>query len=458
MSRSDHETAVTSLYGTDATPSAQRRALMEGSVPVAVYGLGKLGLPVASVFAERTGNVTGVDVDPDVVEAIRAGECPVENEPGLPELVAELVADGALSATTDAAVVDASVHVLVVPTLLDEDDDPDLSVLVSALRDLARGLTPGDLVLVESTVPPGTSRWMAGPVLRASSGLADGEFGVAFCPERTQSGRALQDVRGAYPKVVGGTDDESGRAAALVYDELVDNEVVRVADATTAECVKLFEGVYRDVNIALANELARLADDLAVDVGEAIRVANTQPYCDIHSPGPGVGGHCIPYYPHFLTDAVDTDAPLIEQARATNDAMPTFTVQKLSELLEATGKSTAGARVAILGLTYRPGVPEVRKSPGVEVAHVLAGMGAEVCGVDPFADRIREAVSIPLVGPDRFEELARDLDAAVMVTPHREFEAFEWSRMPPMVVVDGRDALNLSDTDHVVYTIGDGGE
>jgi UDP-N-acetyl-D-mannosaminuronic acid dehydrogenase len=392
-----------------------------------------------------------------VVETLRSGSCPVANEPGLPELVSELREGDSLSVTTDPGSVEASVHVLVVPTLLDEANDPDLTALLSALRGLASGLSPGDLILVESTVPPGTSRWLAGPVLRAASGLDGEEFGVAFCPERTQSGRALEDVRGAYPRVVGGTDQESTTAAATVYREVVDNDVIEVADATTAECVKLFEGVYRDVNVALANELGRMADDLEVDVREAIEVANTQPFCDLHDPGPGVGGHCIPYYPHFLLDAVEGGGTLIEQAREVNDDMPAFTVQLLAGLLEAEGKALAGARVAVLGMTYRPGVPELRKSPALDVAQILSRVGAEVCGFDPFAERLAEELETPVVRPGRFESLAPDADAAVLVTPHEEFEAIDWEAIPGMVVVDGRDALELSETDHRVSTIGDGG-
>ena len=279
------------LYGSDRSERAQREAFDRGEYPVAVYGLGKMGLPIATVFAETTGAVTGVDIDDSVVDAVNDGACHVQNEPGLDEAVAGVVADGSLRATTDgvAAAGDARIHVVIVPTLITEDHLPDTGVVTSVARDIARGLSPGDLVCVESTLPPGTCRDILAPLLRFESGLDADEFGLAFCPERTSSGRALADVRGSHPKVVGGVDAESTRAAATVYDELTSNEVIPVSDTTTAEAVKVFEGLYRDVNIALANELARFTDELGIDVREAIGVANTQPYCDIHDPGPGVG-------------------------------------------------------------------------------------------------------------------------------------------------------------------------
>jgi len=269
--------------------AAERRAAFEnGEVPVAVYGLGKMGLPLAAVYAEVTGNVTGVDIDKSVVDRIRRGECPVEREPGLSELIAELVEDGSLNASADsvAAAADAAVHVVIVPTLVDEDNQPDLSAVRAAVTDIAQGLDPDDLVIVESTLPPGTTETVLGPLIESESGLNSDEFGLAFCPERTSSGRALRDIRGTHPKIVGGATEESTRAAVDIYEALVDNDVIPVSDATTAEMVKVFEGLYRDVNIALANELARFADELDRDVREAIAAANTQPYCDLHTPVP----------------------------------------------------------------------------------------------------------------------------------------------------------------------------
>ncbi|RQH00356.1 nucleotide sugar dehydrogenase [Natrarchaeobius oligotrophus] len=439
------------LYGSSRAEDRQRELLTSGRVPVAVYGLGKMGLPLAAVYAETTGNVTGVDVDPEVVETVDDGHCHVVGEPGLDDLVADQVAAGRLEATTDgpAAAERARIHVVIVPTLLDDRRDPDLSTVEAVTDDVAAGLDPGDLVIAESTLPPGTCRDVLRPHLASESGLGPDEFGVAFCPERTSSGTALRDVRGHYPKVVGGVDDESTRAATVVYDALSSNDVHPVSDATTAEAVKVFEGVYRDVNIGLANELARLADELGISVREAIETANDLPMCQLHDPGPGVGGHCIPYYPYFLLSTMDEPMRLTRTARAVNDEMPAVVVDRLADALAAVDDDVSDASVLVLGLTYRPGVEETRASPALDVVAELSERGADVAGVDPLVDPSEYGAR-----PVALEEIGEEsFDAAVVVTPHEEFDRIEWGALESMVVVDARDALDLSGTDHRVYTL-----
>jgi len=467
-----------SLYDTLASPARQREQFRAGEIPVAVYGLGKMGLPLAAVYAEHTGAVTGVDIDEQVVERVNAGDCPVQGEPGLDSLVESLAADGALMATTDAATAarDAAIHVVMVPTLIDDANDPDLSAVEAVVDEIAGGLLPGDLVVLESTLPPRATADVIHPTLVAESDLAPGTFGVAVCPERTSSGRALADIRGTHPKVVGGVDAESGRVAELVYDELVDNEIVRVDDVTTAEAVKVFEGLYRDANIALANDLARLTDKLGIDVREAIDAANTQPYCEIHTPGPGVGGHCIPYYPYFVLNWLDADVPTLSTARAVNDGMPAFVVDRVAEGLAATatvddavGLADGGAEtgdaadaspdgafddatVAVLGLTYRAGVRETRASPGIDICEELADRGATVLAADPLVD----AAGVPATDVSVADLPERAPDAVVLATAHDAFDAVDWAALPSAVVVDGRDVLDLAATEHRQYTVGRG--
>ncbi|MFC7236103.1 nucleotide sugar dehydrogenase [Halosegnis marinus] len=444
-----------SVYGDGIPAAVRRQQFVEGAVPVAVYGLGKMGLPLAAVFASVTGNATGVDIDPDRVAAVNDGDAPVGREPGLGHLVADTVATGALSATTDgeAAAADARVHVVIVPTTVDDDGLADLSALRSVVDTVAAGLSPGDLVVVESTVPPRTCADTVAPLLERGSGLSAGEYGLAFCPERTSSGRALRDIGGAYPKVVGGVDAESTRAARLVYEHVTTNEVVAVADATTAECVKVFEGIYRDVNIALANELARFADDLGADVRAAIDTANTQPFCAIHDPGIGVGGHCIPYYPYFLLSEFGRDAPLTRTARAVNDGMPLFAVRELTDRLADRGTSIHDARVLVLGAAYRAGVAETRKSPAMPVTRALADDGATLYLADPVLDDL-SAFPAEAVALADLPEL--DVDAAVLVTAHPEFEGIDWGALGDLVVVDGRDAVDPAAVEGEVYTVGRG--
>ena len=444
--------SVLTPYASGADAERVATAFTDGEIPVAIYGLGKMGLPLAAVYAKTAGTVVGVDVDHSVVDAVNAGESHVHGEPGLEELVAEQVERGRLRATDDggAAATAASVHVLIVPTLVTAAKEPDLSTIDAVLEDVAAGLDAGDLVILESTVPPGTARDVVQPTLATRSGLDSDEFGVAVCPERTASGSALRDITGQYPKVVGGVDQESASAAAALYDELTDAAVTVVSDATTAEAVKVFEGVYRDVNIALANELATLADGLGISVREAIETANQLPVCDLHDPGPGVGGHCIPYYPHFLRAQTDRSLPLTTTARIVNDGMPAFTAELVETELEAVGVPIEGAAVLVCGLTYRPGVPEMRASPAVGVIDELRERGADVAGVDPLVDPAEfGARPVPI---EAFPGV--DVDAAVVVTPHEEFLAFDWDRLDRTVVIDARDALDLDGSDHRVRTLG----
>ena len=446
---------VTHLYDSGATADEQRAAFTDGTVPVAVYGLGKMGLPLAATFAARSGNVVGVDLDPAVVDAINDGDSPVEGEPGLDAAVETTVADGTLRATTDGthAARNAAIHVVIVPTLLDDDDRPDLSAVESVVDDISAGLAPGDAVFLESTLPPRTCEDIVQPRLVEESGLDADAFGLAFCPERTSSGRALEDITGSYPKIVGGIDDESTRVAELVYDQLTSNDVIPVSDPTTAECVKLFEGLYRDVNIALANELGRLADELSIDVREAIGAANTQPFCEIHDPGAGVGGHCIPYYPHFVIQQCETDTPLLETARAVNERMEEFTVRKTVEELDRAGVPIEEATIAVLGVTYRPGIDETRASPAWTITSTLSAAGADVYNIDPvcsdldaFAGRPATLSDLPAIDPD----------GMVLVTAHDAFADIPWRRLTDPTVIDGRDALDVEPTDGHVYTIGSG--
>lgn len=443
------------LYDSREPEKAQHRALTGGEIPVAVYGLGKMGLPLATVLADATENVIGVDIDTEVIEAIARGDCPVSGEPGLADEMQTAIETERLDVTDDpaAAASEARVHVVVVPTVLDGENEPELSALRSALGEIATGLSPGDMVVVESTVPPGTCRDLVQPALVGATNLPPDSFGLAFCPERTASGRALEDIRGAYPKVVGGRDTESTRVARLLYEEVTTSDVVDVSDCTTAECVKLFEGVYRDVNIALANELAQVASEFAVDVNEAIDVANDPEYCQIHSPGPGVGGHCIPYYPYFVTARSDRAMPLVGTARKVNEKMPAHTVELLNDGLDRRGVPLADATVALLGVTYRAGVDETRAAPAFPMASILKDAGATVYAVDPVCSDMSGLDASP-VTIDLLPAL--DLDAVILVTAHEEFEGVDWEQLDNVFVLDGRQALDDTAIPQPVQTLGDG--
>ncbi|SNZ16941.1 UDP-N-acetyl-D-mannosaminuronic acid dehydrogenase [Natronoarchaeum philippinense] len=452
---------VTSLYRSDADAAAQREAFRAGDVPTAVYGLGRIGLPLSLVYASTTGEVAGVASDRETARQINDGECPIAHEPRLKSLLRTAVGAEALTATADVSTVAAaaSVHVVVSETGVRADDVPDLSTLRTTLRDIARELDPGDLVLVESAVPPGTCQDIVAPILEAGSGLDKGEFGVAACPSRAAPGRALTDLRGSHPKLVGGVDAESTRAAELVYDELRVGEVETVPDSTVAECAKVIESAYRDVNVALANELARLAGELGTDVRRAIEAANTQPHCQVHNPGPGVGGHALPDHPHYLAGECATETPLLSAAREVNEEMPAFTARTLVRELAAVDTHVEDAVVVLFGLSYRRAVADARKSPALGLGETLSRFGATVVGVDPLLEDFSAFDDIYLADLEHVGEM--DVDAAVLVTDHDEFSSFDWGTFDdPIVLLDGRDALGDAGVpdSHRVYTIGRGGD
>ena len=268
----------------------------------AVVGAGKMGLPLAAQFARHGWHVTAVDVNPQVVEAINAGQSHVAEEPGLAEAVAEVHAAGLLEATTDAADAAgrADVVVLIVPVMLDDSHSPDYGHMDAAVDSIAPGVHAGLTVIFETTLPVGDTRRRFAPRLAAASGLKpDEDFFVAFSPERLFSGAVFRNLA-TYPKLVGGIGPASTARAAAFYDSVLDAEVVAMSGSEAAEFSKLADTTYRDVNIAFANELARYADRAGVDIQEVIDGANSQPYSHIHQPGIGVGGHCIPVYPHLL--------------------------------------------------------------------------------------------------------------------------------------------------------------
>lgn len=420
-----------------------RQAVASGDVTIAVYGLGKMGLPLAAVFADAGARVIGADIDESVVATINQGVCHVTGEPGLPELVEKNVDEGRLSATSDLvrAAEEADVMIILVPTLLDRNNNPDMSIVRSVCADIAKGLGPGDFVIQESTVPPRTTRDMILPILEGS-GHKIGEFGVAHCPERTASGRAIIDITGAYPKIVGGVDGASTETARALYLTINKKGVIAVSDATAAESVKVFEGLYRDVNIALANELAMVCDELGIDAREVFDAANTQPYSHIHAPGCGVGGHCIPVYPYFIINTVEASTDMLMLARRINDSMPAYTVDLLEGALAKLGVGLSGARVLVLGVTYRGDVNETRFSPAIDLISELKRRGAEVFAYDPVLGE----------GVQRFGAIPSDLnsidsiDAILLASDHAEFKEIDWDildrRMRHKVVVDGRNILD----------------
>ncbi|MGI8551165.1 MAG: nucleotide sugar dehydrogenase, partial [Dehalococcoidia bacterium] len=300
---------------------------------IVVVGLGKIGQPLAALYASRGHQVVGADVSARVVDELNAGHATVVNEPGLQEMLSEAVAHGTLRATTDtaAAVARADVVIVAVPMLINDQRRLDYRMIDAAFASIAAGVTQGSLVLLETTVPIGDTRNRFGRRLEAS-GLRMGEgFLLAFSPERVQSGRIFRDLA-TYPKIVGGIDKASGLRAEQFYREALGAPVIRLSSAEAAEFCKLAESVYRDVNIGLVNELALSAERHRIDITEVISAANSEPQSHLHAPGIGVGGHCMPVYPYFLLAEGD-GYPVTAAARRVNEAMPAHAADVLADRL-----------------------------------------------------------------------------------------------------------------------------
>jgi UDP-N-acetyl-D-mannosaminuronic acid dehydrogenase len=354
-------------------------------VRAVVVALGKIGLPLAAYIARAGHDVVGCDMDARAVELVNAGRAPFPGEAGLGQALAEAVAAGRLRATTDttAAVAEQPDLVIAVPPLyVDDRADPDWRSVDAVCAAIGAGLRAGTVVAIETTVPVGTTRRRVAPALQAASGLRAGtDFDVVFSPERVSSGRVFTDLA-MYPKLVGGLDAAGEARGVALYDQFIAAEVRPMGSAEAAELTKLAETTYRDVNIAYANELARYADRLGLDVRDVIDAANSQPYSHIHSPGVAVGGHCIPVYPHFLL-AGDPDAQLPRTARDINDAMPAYAVDLLERAL---GGALRGMTIAILGVAYRGGVKETAFSGAAALHDELQARGARPVASDPLYD------------------------------------------------------------------------
>jgi UDP-N-acetyl-D-mannosaminuronic acid dehydrogenase len=413
-------------------------------VRVVVAALGKIGLPLAAHVARAGHTVVGCDVDARVCELVNAARAPFPGEAGLEEALAEVIGDGRLRAQTDtAAAIGEGVDLVIAvpPLVVDANAQPDWRILDSVVADVGRGLRTaaaaghrGTVVCVETTLPVGTTRTRVSPALAAESGLEpERDFYAAFSPERVYSGRIFEDLR-RYPKLVGGCSQAGEERAVELYRAFIEPaaEVWPMDSAEAAELAKLAETTYRDLNIAFANELARHADSVDIDVHRVIDAANSQPFSHIHRPGVAVGGHCIPVYPHFFLHGAP-EARLPAVAREVNGAMPAYAVELLADALG----DLSGARVLILGVAYRGDVKETAFSGAFPLRDALAARGATVVAVDPLYDDA-ELSALGFVPWD-----GGAIDGAILQADHAEYRALTPAQLSGVrAVVDGRDVLD----------------
>jgi len=383
---------------------------------VGVIGLGYVGLPLAVAFAQEGCEVIAVDVDARKVQAINAGESYIEDVPSrLLERGGE-IGSRIHASTRYADLAKADAVLICVPTPLTPNREPDLGPLVDSTRALADVLQAGQLVVLESTTYPGTTRERVLPLLEESGLAAGRDFHLAFSPERVDPGRTDYTLRNT-PKVIGGLTEGCAARAHELYG-LICDELVPVSTPEAAELTKLLENIFRSVNIALVNELAMLTDRMGIDIWEVVEAAATKPYGFMRfEPGPGMGGHCLPVDPFYLSwraREFDMSTEFIELAGKVNQQMPYHCAAKVQRALNQAGLPLKGARVAILGVSYKPGVGDVRESPALKIISLLRAQGAQVSYHDPHVPSLGELnlSSLPL------EELLRDADLVVIVTAH----------------------------------------
>jgi len=404
---------------------------------VCVLGLGYIGLPTASTFATHGLQVIGVDINPEVVQTLQNGGLHIQ-EPGLRTLVQAALRSGNLSIRNQPQEADA--FIIAVPTPFYEDKKADLRAVSAAAAAIAPYLRKGNLVVLESTSPPRTTMDVVAPLLE-QSGLKSGiDFHLAYVPERVLPGQILRELI-ENARVIGGVDRASAEAGRELYRLFVRGELI-LTDATTAEMVKLMENTYRDVNIAIANEFARLADRFGVDIWEAIALANRHPRVNILQPGIGVGGHCISVDPWFLVEAAPDLARLIRTARMVNDEQPAFVV----DIIRRSVGDLRGLNVAALGLSYKADVDDVRESPAIAVCQQLLQAGAKVRAFEPNRVHIK-VEGVPTA--QSLEEALQDAALMVILVAHQPFRTFDPATiakmMPGRLVVD---AVNLLDEWH----------
>ncbi len=399
---------------------------------ICIIGLGYIGLPTAAMFATHGHKVLGVDVNKKVIDALNKGKIIIE-EPNLEEIVNTAVKNRSLRAAMEPEESDA--FIICVPTPIRPDKTADLTYVEDGIRRILPYLKKGNIIVLESTSPPGTTRDFMGAILEEAGFVPGQDVYLAYCPERVLPGRILIELK-ENSRVVGGINEESAYVVKKLYESFVEGEIY-ISEATTAEMCKLMENTYRDVNIALANELAMLCEKMGVNAWEVIKYANKHPRVNIHMPGPGVGGHCIAVDPWFIVEKQPERAKIIKLARNTNDGMPQYVFEKIKDLTKDVGGKI---KVCILGVTYKPNVDDMRESPIIELIHLLNQQGSfEIVVVDSHVDfdgaRERDLYTA-----------AKDAHLLVLAVNHNEFKELDFPRLKSImkcpVVFDTRNYLD----------------
>jgi nucleotide sugar dehydrogenase len=423
------------------------RKIRSGEFKIAVYGLGHVGSPLASAWLRTGAHVIGIDKSQEVLENARKGRTHI-HEPGVSEAFSKALKQKRFFVYNNPikASQDSHFKLICVPVLLTDSFSADLTALKEVATTIGRGLKRGDIVSLNPSVPPGTSEDIVLRILEEESGLkVEHDFYMVYNPERIYEGRAIEDLEERYPAIVAGAGAKSLEIGAKLYSLIAKKGIIKMDNIRTAETEKLLEGVYRDVNIALANEMAKFCESVGIDFWEAREAANSQPFCHIHKPGAGVGGACIPVYPQFILHASrkkGVECNLTSLGRNINDSMPAYCVRQAMKLLDRNDVSKC--TVALLGLAFRGGVSDTRLSPTYKVIEELKKLRVKRIRVhDPFV------TSDPTLPQDitltpNLSEAVKDADLVMLISDHPEYRNLKREELDSIAVYDGRGILDSS--------------
>ena len=415
--------------------------LKENELKICIMGLGKMGLPIAMVFSNSNYEVIGYDISKQLVEDLNDAKTTLNAEPFVQERLTKSINNGNFKAYNEIneQVLEADVFVVIIPILNDEQGQQNLEILLNLYEKISSKLNKNALFIQESTLAPKTCKNKIWPILVQNSEKSNekNRFGLVFAPERTFSGRVIEDIENNYPKIIGGIEKEHAYVAKQIYEKFIKKGIIVVSDTTTAEAIKTFKGAYRDINIAIANQMAEMADNYGVDILEVIDVANTEPFSNIHTPGMGVGGHCIPVYPKFLiydSNKIGFDPTLMSESRKINDNMVKYCVDQLDKFQDKI------KNILILGLAYRGGVKEFRNSPTLNLLnHIKKLNPIEIKIIDPLftKDEINKIMGLD-IGYDYDKIEYSRYDTIIVVTDHSEFKEMKASLLEGKIIYDGR--------------------
>lgn len=395
---------------------------------IVVIGLGYIGLPTGVMFANYGQDVVGVDVQPEVINSLQNGQIHIE-EPGLQKALTQCIESGKFKAQTTVEKADVFIIAVPTPNKKDRFKSCDLTYVISAMNSILSYLEKGNTIIIESTVSPRTTEDIILPLVEKMGFKVGKDIFLVHCPERVLPGKILQELENNN-RIIGGVTNACTESGKKIYSIFVKGELIS-ASASTAELSKLMENTYRDVNIALANELVKIGDELAIDSLEVIKMANKHPRVNIHSPGPGVGGHCLAVDPYFISSKAPLVTPLIQIARATNKSMPQFILEKVEQIMTQIN----GEKITILGVTYKGNVDDIRESPSIEIIELLKMQGKyEISVFDPH-------VKLDWVEKE-IDKATQNSDLLLILTDHSEFQNIKYEKIVNMhqkVVFDTKE-------------------